>query len=118
MTDLVTLAARATAFAGIGARCGVRDEVCVAGTLCALAGKCVYVMSGGARHAGRAGRLGAEGTSLTRRGHSIHSVTHRDGVDPCHVVHVPTYLEESAFKTVRYTINQLFLQGLYTNPYT
>lgn len=97
--DLVTLAGWSAALAGINAWCGVRDEVRVAGTLCALVGKCVYVMSRGTRHTGGAGWLGAEGTGATRRGHSVHSVTHCDGVDPCYVVDIPTYLKGSMLKT-------------------
>lgn len=93
-TNLVTLAGWSTGFAGIRARCGVRDKVCVTWTLCALAGARVYVMSRRARHTSRTGWLSAEGTSPTPRGHPVHGVTHRDGVDSRHIIDYPTYLQE------------------------
>lgn len=93
-TNLIALAAWSTGFAGIRARCGVRDKVRVGWTLGALAGARLYVMSGWARHTGGAGWLGAEGASPTPRGHPIHSITHRDGVDSSHIVDVATYLRE------------------------
>lgn len=83
---LITLAGRSAGFTGIWARRGVGDEVRVGRALCALASARVYVMSGRARHARRAGGLAAEGASLATRGHTIHSVAHRDGVDPRNVV--------------------------------
>lgn len=96
--NLVTFAGRSTGFAGIGARRSVRHQVCVRRTLCALAGTCVYVMSRWARHTCRAGRLRTESTNATPWGHSVHRVTHRDGVDSCHVAHIPTYLRQRAKK--------------------
>lgn len=86
LAHLIALAGRSTGFTGIWARRGVGDEVRVGRALCALAGARVYVMSGRARHARRAGGLAAEGASPATRGHAVHSVAHRDGVDPRHVV--------------------------------
>lgn len=60
-TNLIAPAGGPARFAGVWGRRGVRDEVRVAWTLRALAGARVYVVSGGARHAGGAGGLGAEG---------------------------------------------------------
>lgn len=93
-TNLVTLAGWSTGFAGLWARCGMRDEVRVTWALCALAGARVYVMPSWARHTRRAGGLGAEGTSPTPRGHPINGVTYCDGVDSHHVVDPPAYLRE------------------------
>lgn len=62
------------------------DEVRVGWTLRALAGAGVDVMSGRAGHACGAGGLAAESTRPATRGHAIHGVADRDGVDPRHVV--------------------------------
>jgi len=93
-TNFVALASRSTGSAGVQARRGMRDEVCVRGTLYALAGARVNVVPGGTRHTRRAGGLGAEGTSPAAGGHPIDRVTHWDGVDSHHVVDVPAYLRE------------------------
>lgn len=83
---LIALAGRSTGFTGIWARRGMGNEVRVGWTLRALAGARVDVMSGRAGHARGAGWLAAEGTSAATRGHTIHSVADRDGVDPRHVI--------------------------------
>lgn len=95
-TDLAALAGWSAGFAGAWAWCRVRDEVSVSRTLCALAAACVDVMSGWARHTRRAGGSGAEGTGPAPGGHPVDSVAHRDGVDPRHVVHIPTHLRGSS----------------------
>lgn len=86
LAHLVALAGRSAGFTGVGVGRGVGDEVSVGWTLRALAGARVYVMSVRAGHARRARGLAAKGTSLATRGHAIHGVAHRDGVDPRHVV--------------------------------
>lgn len=82
----VALAGRSTGFTGVRAWRGVGDEVGVEGTLRALVGAGVYVMSGGAGHARGAGGSAAEGAGPAAGGHAINGVAHRDGVDPRHVV--------------------------------
>lgn len=63
-------------------------------TLRALAGAGVDVMSGRAGHARGAGRLAAESTGPATRGHAVHGVAHRDGVDARHIVQPLTQLRE------------------------
>lgn len=89
---LIALAGRSTGFTGVWAGRGVGDEVGVGRTLRALAGARVYVVSSRAGHAGGAGGLAAESTSPATRGHAIHGVADRDGVDPRHVVEPLTQL--------------------------
>lgn len=93
-SNLVAPASRPAGFAGVRARRGVWDEVCVTGALCAPAGACVDVVSRWTRHTRGAGGPGAEGAGPAPRGHAIHRVSHRDGVDPHHVVDIPAYLRE------------------------
>lgn len=90
LTNLVALACRSTGFAGIWAHCGMRDEVRVTWTLCALAAVHVYVVPSWAWHTRGAGGLRTEGTSPAPRGHPINSIAYSDGVDTRHVVDPPT----------------------------